>query len=161
VKPVLPKKAKPRVTLTSEATATPSMRILVVEDHHDTAEQFARLLRRAGHEVICAGGIKEAQNYALETPDKDRACVFDILISDLDLPDGSGRELMRNLTQRYPIRGIVISGHGMKEDVEQSMQAGFSYHITKPVNWMELKSAIEKIAKEIHQNSRGSAEKLV
>jgi signal transduction histidine kinase/CheY-like chemotaxis protein len=156
VKPVLPKKAKPRVTLTSEATATPSMRILVVEDHHDTAEQFARLLRRAGHEVICAGRIKEAQNYALETPDKDRACVFDILISDLDLPDGSGRELMRNLTQRYPIRGIVISGHGMKEDVEQSMQAGFSYHITKPVNWTELKSAIEKIAKEIHQNSRGS-----
>jgi len=161
VKPALPKRAQPRVSKTSEPIATPSMRILVVEDHHDTAEQFARLLRRAGHKVTCAGSIKEAQTHALLTPDKDRACVFDVLISDLDLPDGSGRELMRSLAQCYPIRGIAISGHGMKEDVDGSMQAGFSYHLTKPVNWPELNSAIEKIAKEANQKSRGSAEKLV
>ena len=160
VKPVLPKETQRRVTVTPDAPATPSMRVLVVEDHHDTAEQFARLLRRAGHEVICAGSIKEAQTYALVTPDKNRPCVFDVLISDLDLPDGSGRELMRNLAQRYPIRGIAISGHGMKEDVDGSMQAGFSYHITKPVNWPELKSAIEKIAREVYHKSPGSAEKL-
>lgn len=85
------------------------MRILVVEDHHDTAEQFARLLRRGGHEVTCAGSIKEAQTHALLTPDKDRACVFDVLISDLDLPDGSGRELMRSLAQCYPIRGSRLA----------------------------------------------------
>lgn len=125
------------------------MRVLVVEDHHDTAEQFARLLRRAGHEVICAGSIKEAQTYALVAPDQNRACAFDILISDLDLPDGSGLDLMRNLTPRYPIHGIAISGHGMKEDVDASLQAGFSYHITKPVNWAELKAVIDKIADEV------------
>ena len=133
------------------------MRVLVVEDHPDTAEQFARLLKRAGHEVVCAGSIKEAQTCASATPGQDRACAFDILISDLDLPDGSGRELMRSLTQRYPIRGIVISGHGMKEDVEGSMQAGFSYHITKPVNWAELKAVIDKISDEIsHQPAAAS-----
>jgi CheY-like chemotaxis protein len=97
----------------------------------------------------------------LVTPDQNRACAFDILISDLDLPDGSGLELMRNLAQHYPIRGIAISGHGMKEDVDASMQAGFSYHITKPVNWPELKSAIEKIAKEVSHQSPRPAPKLV
>jgi len=125
-----------------------SLRVLVVEDHMDTAEQFARLLQRAGHEVICAANIKQAQMYAMVTPDQNRACAFDILISDLNLPDGSGRELMRNLSQRYPIRGIAISGHGSKEDIDSSMAAGFSYHITKPVNWQELQSAIRKIAEE-------------
>jgi CheY-like chemotaxis protein len=130
------------------STAT-SMRILVVEDHQDTAEQFARLLRRAGHEVTCATTIKEAQTLAL-APARDRTCAFDILISDLDLPDGSGLELMRNLVQhRCPTRGIAISGHGMKEDIDASNRAGFSYHITKPVNWSELKSTIEKLAEEV------------
>src|SRR4029077_10787045 len=160
-KPVQPKETKRQVAVASDTAATPSMRILVVEDHPDTAEQFARLLRRAGHEVICAGSIKEAQSHALVTPDKNRACVFDILISDLDLPDGSGRELMHDLAQRYPIRGIAISGHGMKEDVDGSIQAGFSYHITKPVNWPELKSAIDKIAEEVAHQKPRPAPKLV
>jgi len=103
VKPVLTAETDRPVAAVSDAVARRSMRVLVVEDHHDTAEQFARLLRRAGHEVICAGSIKEAQTHALVAPDQNRACAFDILISDLDLPDGSGRELMRNLAQRYPI----------------------------------------------------------
>jgi len=127
------------------------LRVLVVEDHADTAEQFARLLKRAGHEVICATSIQEAQKYALVTPAKNRACAFDVLISDVDLPDGSGRDLMRNLAKRYPIRGIAISGHGMKEDVERSIAAGFSEHITKPVDWERLKLAIQKIGGEIPQ----------
>jgi signal transduction histidine kinase/ActR/RegA family two-component response regulator len=149
------------VAAVSDTIARRAMHVLVVEDHPDTAEQFARLLRRAGHEVVCAGSIKEAQTCASVTPGQDRACAFDILISDLDLPDGSGRELMRNLAQRYPIRGIVISGHGMKEDVDGSMQAGFSYHITKPVNWAELKAVIDKISDEISHQPAPSLPKLV
>jgi len=154
-KPELKAEIDRPVTAESDAVARRSMRVLVVEDHPDTAEQFARLLRRAGHEVVCAGGIKEAQTHALVTPDQNRACAFDILISDLDLPDGSGRELMRNLAQRCAIRGIAISGHGMKEDVDGSMQAGFSYHITKPVNWAELKAVIDKISAEISDEAQG------
>jgi PAS domain S-box-containing protein len=128
-----------------------ALRVLVVEDHPDTAEQFARLLKRAGHEVICAGSIREAQTYAMVTPAQNRTCAFDILISDLDLPDGSGRDLMRNLAKRYPIRGIALSGHGMKEDIQNSIAAGFSHHITKPVSWQELKLVIEKIGEETRQ----------
>jgi PAS domain S-box-containing protein len=128
------------------------MRVLVVEDHMDTAEQFARLLQRAGHEVICAANIKQAQMYAMVTPDPNRTCAFDILISDLDLPDGSGRDLMRNLADRYPIRGIAVSGHGSREDIDSSIAAGFSYHITKPVNWQELQRAIQNIADDSSRN---------
>ncbi|MEY2547120.1 MAG: hypothetical protein QOG48_2237 [Verrucomicrobiota bacterium] len=127
------------------------LRVLVVEDHRDTADQFARLLRRAGHEVICASNIREAQQYAVVTPAPDRTCAFDVLISDLDLPDGSGRDLMRNLAQLYPIRGIAISGHGTREDVESSIAAGFSFHVTKPVDWEKLKTALQQIAAEKHE----------
>jgi PAS domain S-box-containing protein len=148
VKPIAPADGDKAVRFAPDRVAARSLRVLVVEDHMDTAEQFARLLQRAGHEVICAANIKQAQMYAMVTPDQNRACAFDILISDLDLPDGSGRDLMRNLAKRYPIRGIAVSGHGMKEDVESSIAAGFSHHITKPVNWQELQHAIQKIAEE-------------
>ena len=149
VKPAITGRAVRPPSISPEQIPTRPMCVLVVEDHSDTAEQFARLLKRSGHEVICARTIREAQKYAMMTPAQDRACAFDILISDLDLPDGSGRDLMRNLGKRYPIRGIAISGHGMKEDVENSIAAGFSYHITKPVDWQELKATIQKIADEI------------
>jgi CheY-like chemotaxis protein len=161
VKPVLTREKGRPISVVPEPNPDRAMRVLVVEDHRDTAEQFARLLRRAGHEVICAGSIKEAQTYALVTPDQNRACAFDILISDLDLPDGSGRQLMRHLARLYPIRGIAISGHGMKEDIDGSMEAGFSYHITKPVHWPELKSAIEKIAEDVHRDESQPTPKLV
>jgi two-component system CheB/CheR fusion protein len=159
VKPVITGHADRPSAVSPEQIPTRPMCVLVVEDHLDTAEQFARLLRRSGHEVICARSIREAQKYAMMTPAPDRACAFDILISDLDLPDGSGRDLMRNLGKRYPIRGIAISGHGMKEDIESSIAAGFSDHIIKPVNWQELKTAIQKIAEEILQNEEQPAAK--
>ena len=149
VKPIAPADTDKGARLAPERVQPlRSLRVLVVEDHMDTAEQFARLLQRSGHEVICAANIKQAQMYAMVTPDQNRTCAFDILISDLDLPDGSGRELMRNLTQRYPIRGIAISGHGTREDIESSIAAGFSHHITKPVNWQELQRAIQEITAE-------------
>jgi CheY-like chemotaxis protein len=82
------------------------------------------------------------------TPAQNRTCAFDILISDLDLPDGNGRDLMRNLAKHCPIRGIALSGYGMKDDIQSSIAAGFSHHLTKPVDWEELKIAIEKIAED-------------
>ena len=151
VKPVMTDDSEKQLSPSTELTSGRSLRVLVVEDHLDTAEQFARLLKRAGHEVICAGNIREAQKYAMVTPAQNRTCAFDILISDLDLPDGSGRDLMRNLAERYPIRGIAISGHGMKDDIESSIAAGFSHHITKPVDWQKLKIAIQKISEETFQ----------
>lgn len=116
-----------------------SLRVLLVEDHPDTAEQLTRLLKRAGHQVSCAATVKEAL-------ERGRTGEFDILISDLGLPDGSGYDLMRNFAQPQHIPGIALSGFGMKEDVENSIAAGFSRHFTKPVDWQELQSEILKVA---------------
>lgn len=130
----------------ADSAAAQPLRVLVVEDHADTAEQFARLLTRAGHQVVCASGVREAKTVA--QANEAVALSFDVMISDLDLPDGSGRDLMRDLSANSPIRGIAVSGHGMKEDIARSIDAGFSIHLTKPINWQELKKAIEKIARE-------------
>ena len=131
----------------SQTTTTPrGLRILLVEDHFDTAEQLTRLLKRAGHEVTWAGSVREARELiaakAEQTPQDD----FNILISDLGLPDGSGHDLMRDLVGHHPIPGIALSGYGMVDDIRESMAAGFFRHITKPVDWQELKVAIEKLA---------------
>ena len=67
---------------------------------------------------------------------------------------------MRDLARRHPIRGIALSGYGMKDDIENSIAAGFSRHITKPVDWQELKVAIQKIAGEALPNEAQPAEGL-
>ena len=125
-----------------------SLRILLVEDHSDTAQQLTRLLKRAGHEVAWAGSINQARAMIAATGSDGAQRGFNILISDLGLPDGSGHELMRDLASRNSMPGIALSGYGMKDDILDSMAAGFSRHITKPVDWQELKIAIQKIAAE-------------
>jgi CheY-like chemotaxis protein len=106
------------------------------------------LLRAAGHEVTLACSIREAQELIAAAEQESPKRSFNILISDLGLPDGSGHDLMRDLVRHHRIPGIALSGYGMNDDIRDSMDAGFSRHITKPVNWDELKTAIQKIAAE-------------
>ena len=70
---------------------------------------------------------------------------FDLLISDIALPDGSGTELMTCLRAISGIRGIAISGFGMNGDIQKSLQAGFSEHLVKPVKLERLEAAIETV----------------
>lgn len=121
-----------------QPAAQASTRILLVEDHEDSAQQMARLLKRAGHEVICATTVAEG----LETGLKQD---FDLIISDLGLPDGSGHDLMKQLSAQRPIPAIALSGYGMEEDIKKSLATGFARHLTKPVNWPELKAAIQSL----------------
>jgi CheY-like chemotaxis protein len=72
------------------------------------------------------------------------SCEFDLLISDVGLPDASGLELMSRLRARSNLRGIAISGFGMNGDVEKSKQAGFHEHLLKPVDFETLEAAIER-----------------
>lgn len=140
--------AKRPPSSTPAAAPPRHLRILLVEDHPDTAEQLTRLLQRAGHEVTWAGSIREARELLAASDGQMSDPGFNILISDLGLPDGSGHDLMRDLTSHHPIPGIALSGYGMKDDIRDSLAAGFSRHFTKPVDWQELKSAIQKIAAE-------------
>ena len=69
-----------------------------------------------------------------------------MLVSDLGLPDGDGRDLMRELRERDGVAGIAISGYGMEEDIEKSRAAGFSEHLTKPIQIEDVQAAIARLA---------------
>jgi PAS domain S-box-containing protein len=131
----------PEVALGREAERVRGGRILLVEDHADTAAAFAELLRASGYEVTVAGGVQAGLASAA-------AATFDLVISDLGLPDGNGADLMRELARLYRLPGIALSGYGMEEDVRQSRDAGFSQHLTKPVNLHVLREAIRQVLAE-------------
>ncbi len=111
--------------------------VLLVEDHADTRHVLSRLLTSFGCVVTTAASVKEA----LEAAQRE---TFDLLVSDLGLPDGSGIDVMRHLGQRQGVRGIALSGYGQDEDMRRSREAGFETHLTKPVNFQTLYDAIQK-----------------
>ena len=124
--------------LTSQ-TDSHSLRLLVVEDHEPTMAVLARLLRRRGHEVLTASTVKGALSLAATH-------TFDLVISDIGLPDGNGIDLMRQLTKDYGLRGIALSGYGMPADHAKTQQAGFLAHLVKPINFDQLHSVLQGIA---------------
>ncbi|MEY2489653.1 MAG: two-component system, chemotaxis family, CheB/CheR fusion protein [Verrucomicrobiota bacterium] len=115
-----------------------NLRLLLVDDHADTRRILSRLLGRCGHEVSSA----DCGQSALKLMETER---FDALISDIGLPDSSGYELVREAKRRQPMQGIALSGFGMEEDVRRSLEAGFDYHLTKPVEFQELRALLQKI----------------
>jgi two-component system CheB/CheR fusion protein len=121
-----------------EQGASRRLRLLVVEDHHDTARTLRTLLKRSGYSVDTAGSIAAALDLAVRE-------TFDLLISDLGLPDGSGYELMTALQRIQPVPGIAMSGYGMEEDVRRSRDAGFHEHLVKPIDMPRLQAAIRKL----------------
>jgi len=128
----------PAYLLDFDAVAAGPADILLVEDHEDTARVMQRILAAAGYVVAHAPRLADARNLA-----KDRK--FDLVISDLGLPDGTGLELMRELHQAYGLRGIALSGYGTEEDVAASKAAGFAEHLTKPIDWDRLRDAITRL----------------
>jgi CheY-like chemotaxis protein len=139
-----------RIPLSSVAPAAPAphtprpatngrLRLLVVEDHADTARMLGRLLRSSGYEVETAGSVADALRLAESKP-------FDLLVSDIGLPDATGHDLMRQIRQRYGVKGIAMTGYGMDEDVRKSLDAGFTDHIIKPVDMAQLQAVIQRVA---------------
>jgi signal transduction histidine kinase len=115
-----------------------ALRLLVVEDHEPTLQVLTRILSRAGHDVVPVGSLAHALEAA-------RGRTFDLLISDLGLPDGTGNQLMAELRSLYGLRGIALSGYGMEDDVHRSEMAGFAAHLVKPVDPNELKRLIRNL----------------
>lgn len=116
-----------------------SLHILLVEDHFDTSEIMRRLLEMKGHRVSLATSVASA----VETV---KTCEpIDLLISDLGLPDGSGLDAFRQISETHSFVGIALSGYGMEEDVRRSLDAGFASHLTKPVDFAQLDQEITKL----------------
>ena len=115
------------------------LRILLVEDHGDTAEMLGLLLSAEGHDVERVADVSAALDAASQR-------TFDLLLSDLGLPDASGLDLMRELRRRgITFPGIALSGYGQDEDVRQSRQAGFAAHLTKPASPERLAEVIARV----------------
>jgi CheY-like chemotaxis protein len=125
----------------SQAVATGKRRILVVDDHADTLRSMTLLLRRLGYDVLPADSMSEALRIAHEES-------FDILLSDIGLPDGSGLELLKLIRQSREVPALALSGFGMDEDIERSRDAGFSDHLTKPVSMDRLRAAIAELEEQ-------------
>ncbi len=116
-----------------------ALRILLVEDHIDTGRIIGRLLRNSGHAVEHA----ENAQTALAT---FRQKEFELVISDLGLPDQSGLQLMRQIRAIRPdIPGICLSGYGMEDDLRACYDAGFDEHITKPVDIQRLRAVVARL----------------
>ncbi|MDB5321081.1 MAG: sensor hybrid histidine kinase [Phycisphaerales bacterium] len=115
------------------------LKILLVEDHQDTAHALANLLAREAHRVrrVHTGG--DALRAAAEQS-------FDLLISDLRLPDISGYEVMAELKRKYNLIGIAVSGMSAPADIERALAAGFSRYLVKPVKLETLREVVEQIA---------------
>ena len=114
--------------------------ILLIDDNRDTLDYVASSLQRRGHQVNPAYNFRTARKLA-------EANTYDLVISDIELPDGSGLDLMRELTIRRPTPGIALSGFGTADDVVMSLQAGFAEHLTKPIDFRKLEEAIRRVAK--------------
>ncbi len=113
-------------------------RILVVEDNGDTLQALVRLLKTLGHHVTAA----QSATQGLEIGTREH---FDLVLSDIGLPDFSGWELIRRLRQQVKTPAIALSGFGTEEDQKRSKEAGFSDHLTKPVDIIRLESAIRAV----------------
>src|SRR5262249_49406612 len=106
------------------------------EDDTDTAEMLTMMLHRDGHSVVVAYSLKEAM------PQLDQ--VWDVIISDLGLPDGSGLEIAeRTKNGSRPGRLIALRGFGSPRDLEATRQAGFDDHLVKPPDLEKLRRAME------------------
>jgi signal transduction histidine kinase len=113
-------------------------RLLVVDDHADTCTGMKMMLERRGYDITVA----YSAGAALEKTEQED---FDLLISDIGLPDRSGYELMSELRKSKGLPGIALSGFGMETDVNKARDAGFSEHLTKPINFDRLEQAIRHL----------------
>ena len=134
----VPRIEAPAPTL-SQATRE-RLRILLVEDHPDTARVMERVLVSLGHSVLLAASVQEARTII-------NSSLFDLLISDIGLPDGTGLDVVRATRARHQVPAIAVTGFGMDSDIARTREAGFDAHVTKPVDIHRLSKLIETVTK--------------
>ena len=117
---------------------TKSLRILLVEDHGDTRRTLSRLLSHFGHEI----SVADCRRSALEIFGSKK---FDVVLSDIGLPDGSGYDVISEAKRKRPVKCVALTGFGTDEDIQRGKEAGFDFHLIKPVDFHELRSVLDQI----------------
>ena len=149
----LPTAAKP---MEQAVVAAPSVRhpaglltILLIEDHVDTAEVMKQLIRSLGHEVSVVGLVADALAAT-------QSAGFDLIVSDVGLPDGTGLDFIKAFREHSDVPAVALTGFGTDEDVRRCLDAGFTSHLTKPVNFGQLEQLIEGAANLKGEKSAGT-----
>ena len=109
--------------------------ILLAEDNADSLRALAMSLSSLGYEVRPANSLRAALAAAEEGG-------YDLIVSDLELGDGTGLDLLRSLGPERSAPAIVLTGYGSEEDRQMCLEAGFAIHLTKPVETTQLGEAI-------------------
>ena len=128
-----------RKSSASSSDGAKHLRVMVVEDYRDTADAIGRYLRSRGHEVSIAPDVATALDLAAHAN-------FDVVLSDLALPDGDGWRLLQRLTESGPVKAVAMSGFNTPADIARSIQVGFTDHLAKPVPPQKLNAALERAA---------------
>jgi CheY-like chemotaxis protein len=116
------------------------LRILVVDDEPETLELVSHAMREAGANVIEASGAERALEL-LGTHDPH------VVLSDLQMPDLDGYELMRQLRARAnPVVAVALSASASTADAKRALDAGFSVHVAKPISLIDLVETIRAAA---------------
>src|SRR5579863_2372489 len=137
------------VASTSAAPAAPrGAAILIAEDHVDTAEVMTRLLCNLGHQAESCGTLAEALV-------RIRQRHFDLIITDVGLPDGTGIELLHHIREQSSIPAIAMTGYATETYKTEYEKAGFNGYLTKPVSFDRLDAMISQLLQAYHND--GSA----
>ncbi len=137
----------------SPSTSLPLLKILLVEDNRDTLHYLALVLRSRGHFVT------EAANLAAAQASVSGGSSSDLLISDIELPDGSGLDLMQELAASGQVTvGLAMSGFGSEDDIHQSLLAGFAEHLTKPLDLPRLEAVLQRILPLLFPNDSSTTQ---
>lgn len=115
------------------------LRILVVEDHGDTRRTLSRLLSYFGHQISVADSRRSAlQMIAAKN--------FDVLLTDIALPDGSGYDVASRAKREQHVKSVALTGFDRAEDIRRGKDAGFDFYLTKPIDFAELRTVLGQIA---------------
>lgn len=140
--------SNPPVGAVAPSPAGRRVRILLVDDHAPTRVTLVHLLGRRHYEVVAAASMAEAIAFA-------HAGEFDVVVSDIGLPDGDGYTLLKELRRSRPgLPGIALSGYGTEQDIARSREAGFGEHLTKPISIGTLERALAAILRGLQDQTR-------
>jgi CheY-like chemotaxis protein len=117
-----------------------SLTILLIEDHDDSREAIKNWLEWKGYRVYAATDRQTGLELARKHP-------MDLLLCDLQLPDGNGWEVLEELKTLGPITGIITSGHCSGADMARSKAAGYLEHLVKPYPVEELMALLGRVEK--------------
>ena len=108
-----------------------------MEDHNDTRRTLSRLLTHFGHDVVTADNVEGAMARMASNN-------IDAVLCDIGLPDGSGYEVAAQARVNGGVKTIALTGFGTEQDVQRSKEAGFDFHLVKPINFQELQTILEQ-----------------